>query len=410
MGDIWGQGPPRQGRSHSPHQDMGPPGEGDHQDTGIPLGGIQNLWGMGSRIQESQDTGPQRRGPLGFGTPGIWDPWDMGPLGYGTLGIWDLWDMGPLGFGTPGIWDPWDLGPLGYGTFGIWDPWDMGPLGYGTFGIWDLWDLGPLGFGTLDIWDLWDMGPLGYGTFGIWDPWDLGPLGFGTPGIWDPWDMGPLGYGTFGIWDLWDMGPHMIQYPQIWDPPGQAALGFDGYGDLGLLSDCCPPSLLPWGPQGWHPGGQRGAVALGGFGVQWLWVLTGGGTGMRCCESRHGDTAAPGAPVPHTWGWGHVCPQGSVTPGCVYGDTAVPKGGASPDLVTGPRLPLAQGHQDSRGDAAQPPQPLGAVGTRRWGHAHTHTAPLCVLVPTPGLILPLAVPVPTWLSSTPAGSPGRGRY
>ena len=252
MGDIWGQGPPRQGRSHSPHQDMGPPGEGDHQDTGIPLGGIQNLWGMGSRIQESQDTGPQRRGPLGFGTFGIWDPWDMGPLGYGTFGIWD----------------PWDMGPLGFGTFGIWDPWDLGPLGYGTFGIWDL--------------------------------WDLGPLGFGTPGIWDLWDLGPLGYGTLGIWDLWDMGPHMIQYPQIWDPPGQAALGFDGYGDLGLLSDCCPPSLLPWGPQGRHPGGQRGAVALGGFGAQWLWVLTGGWMGMRCCESRHGDTAAPGAPVPHT--------------------------------------------------------------------------------------------------------------
>ena len=334
-----------------------------------PWGGIQNLWGMGS-----QDTGIPGYGTSAQRTFGICDPWDMGPLGYGTLGIWDLWDLGPLGFGT----------------LGIWDLWDMGPLGYGTPGIWDLWDLGPLGFGTLGIWDLWDLGPLGYGTFGIWDLWD----------------MGPLGYGTLGIWDPWDMGPHMIQYPQIWDPPGQAALGFDGYGDLGLLSDCCPPSLLPWGPQGRHPGGQRGAVALGGFGAQWLWVLTGGWTGMRCCESRHGDTAAPGAPVPHTWGWGHVCPQGSVTPGCVYGDTAVPKGGASPDLVTGPRLPLAQGHQDSRGDAAQPPQPLGAVGTRRWGHAHTHTAPLCVLVPTPGLILPLAVPVPTWLSSTPAGSPG----
>ena len=291
MGDIWGQGPPRQGRSHSPHQDMGPPGEGDHQDTGIPLGG------------------------------------DTEPVGYGIQ--------------------------------------DTGIPGYGTSA---------------------------QRTFGIWDPWD----------------MGPLGYGTLGIWDLWDMGPHMIQYPQIWDPPGQAALGFDGYGDLGLLSDCCPPSLLPWGPQGRHPGGQRGAVALGGFGAQWLWVLTGGWTGMRCCESRHRDTAAPGAPVPHTWGWGHVCPQGSITPGCVYGDTAVPKGGASPDLVTGPRLPLAQGHQDSRGDAAQPPQPLGAVGTRRWGHAHTYGPTVCPC-PHAGSHPPSCCPCPHLAVLHPSRVPREGK-
>ncbi|XP_052524588.1 collagen alpha-2(I) chain-like [Tympanuchus pallidicinctus] len=335
MGDIWGQGPPGQARSHSPHQDMGPPGEGDQQDTGIPPGGNTE--------------------PVGYGIPGYRNPRIR------DLSAEDLWDLGPLGYGTFGIWDPWDMGPLGYGTFGIWDPWDMGPLGYGTPGIWDLWDLGPLGYGT---------------------PHDSVPSDLGPPQDRQHWGLMDTGVGAA----------------------------------FRLLSDCIlaavgTPRMAPRGTAGCSGFGWLwGAVALGGFGVRWLWVLTGGWTGMRCSESRHRDTAAPGAPVPHTWGWGHVRPQGSVTPGCVYGDTSVPKGGASPDLVTGPRLPLAQGHQDSRGDAARPPQPLGAVGTRRWGHARTHTSPLCVLVPTPGLILPLAVPVPTWLSSTPAGSPGRGQH
>lgn len=148
--------------------------------------------------------------------------------------------------------------------------------------------------------------------------------------------------------------------------------------------------------------GQRAAVALGcsGFGVRWLWVLTGGDGDavLRELPRGHGcpqELCAPDPGMETCLSSGLTAPWHCRCPGSSDGDTSVPEAVSHRTWQQGHVCPWHGATRDSRGDAARPPQPLGAVGTRRWGH----TRPRRV---SPS---PRGVSSSLWLSLRPPGCP-----
>lgn len=206
-----------------------------------------------------------------------------------------------------------------------------------------------------------------------------------------------MGYGT-----PCDAAPSDLRPPPRTDSTGVWWLR--GFGAV-----CRPlsPSSLPRGPQGWHTGdsGLRwlwGAVALGcgGFGVRWLWVLTGGDGDavLRELPRGHGcpqELCAPDPGMETCLSSGLTAPWHCRCPGSSDGDTSVPEAVSHRTWQQGHVCPWHGATRDSRGDAARPPQPLGAVGTRRWGH----TRPRRV---SPS---PRGVSSSLWLSLRPPGCP-----